>query len=447
MSDHTTISAPILGSRRRRMAMSVAEAANEANIGRDGIYEAIREGRLEARKWGRRTLITDEALRAVSERAPLSPTGSSRVDVRAAQCESASRARVAREWGRATPSRVRRQWRARAATATQRAPVINGIGRPSFAPGAADEAQSFDGEANTGFRVWPQGGRHHRPSRGLMVTPVFKSTASSAGLNDDEWPPIELVLDCFEADLARAGVHANGAASTDPDRLSCTNAPGELRRIKNLNAALDLATAGLPSLPAIIELRDDGTYAKRPAVRGWQHGAETDHGQIRRWWHQWPDAVPGVELSRAGLVVIDADRHGGPDGVAALEQLATSHGGLPAGPVTETPTGGRHYIYRQPIGQPLGNRRGALPLGIDVRGAGGWIVAPGSVRPDGQRWAAMPGTPPLAEAYASAAIPAMPDWLVAIIRAMPHRSRPQRPPRGANDADHYAPSSSDREAV
>ena len=57
MSDHM-----ILGNRRRRMAMSVAEAAIEANIGRDGIYEAIREGRLEARKWGRRTLITDEAL-------------------------------------------------------------------------------------------------------------------------------------------------------------------------------------------------------------------------------------------------------------------------------------------------------------------------------------------------------------------------------------------------
>src|SRR5262249_43307890 len=67
MSDHTTISAPILGSRRRRMAMSVAEAANEANIGRDGIYEAIWEGRLEARKWGRRTLITDEALEPVSK--------------------------------------------------------------------------------------------------------------------------------------------------------------------------------------------------------------------------------------------------------------------------------------------------------------------------------------------------------------------------------------------
>ena len=46
----------------RRMALSVAEAAVEAGVGRDQVYSAIREGRLEARKWGRRTLITYDAL-------------------------------------------------------------------------------------------------------------------------------------------------------------------------------------------------------------------------------------------------------------------------------------------------------------------------------------------------------------------------------------------------
>jgi hypothetical protein len=274
-----------------------------------------------------------------------------------------------------------------------------------------------------------------------------RTTLSSTELNDFQWPPTQLVLDRFEADLARAEARANGAAGMDADRLNPTNGPGARRRIEDLNAALDLATAGLPVMPAIIEQRDDGTYAKRPAVRGWQQGAATDHGQIRGWWRQWPDAVPGIELSRAGLVVIDADRHGGPDGVTVLEQLAVAHGGLPTGPVTETPTGGRHYIYRQPIGQPLGNRRGALPLGIDVRGAGGWIVAPGAIRPDGRRWAAMAGTPSLTGAYASATIPVIPDWLAAIIRATPHRSQPEGLQRGANGAGHYAPSSSDREAV
>jgi len=47
---------------RRRMALSVAEAAVEAGVGRDQVYNAIRDGRLEARKWGRRTLITYVAL-------------------------------------------------------------------------------------------------------------------------------------------------------------------------------------------------------------------------------------------------------------------------------------------------------------------------------------------------------------------------------------------------
>ena len=48
---------------RLRMALSVAEAAVEAGVGRDQVYSAIREGRLQARKWGRRTLITTDALR------------------------------------------------------------------------------------------------------------------------------------------------------------------------------------------------------------------------------------------------------------------------------------------------------------------------------------------------------------------------------------------------
>ena len=49
---------------RPRLAMSINEAAVEAGIGRDGIYTAIREGRLQAVKLGRRTLVTAEALQA-----------------------------------------------------------------------------------------------------------------------------------------------------------------------------------------------------------------------------------------------------------------------------------------------------------------------------------------------------------------------------------------------
>jgi excisionase family DNA binding protein len=59
---------------RRRMALSVAEAAAEASVGRDHIYGAIRDGRLEARKFGRRTLITYDALhRFLHQLPPLKP--------------------------------------------------------------------------------------------------------------------------------------------------------------------------------------------------------------------------------------------------------------------------------------------------------------------------------------------------------------------------------------
>jgi excisionase family DNA binding protein len=56
------ISEAIRQGQRIKLALSVAEAAAEAGVGRDHIYGAIRDGRLQARKIGRRTIITYEAL-------------------------------------------------------------------------------------------------------------------------------------------------------------------------------------------------------------------------------------------------------------------------------------------------------------------------------------------------------------------------------------------------
>src|SRR5207244_1852889 len=108
-----------------------------------------------------------------------------------------------------------------------------------------------------------------------------------------------------------------------------------------------------------------------------------DEHQIAEWWEAYPNAVPGIALGAAGLLVIDADRHGGPDGIRAFSDLIVNSGDVPIGPVTETAGGGQHFYFLQPTGETLGNGRGGLPEGIDVIGRGGFIVAQGAVRPDG----------------------------------------------------------------
>jgi excisionase family DNA binding protein len=53
-----------------RAAHSVAEVCLLLGLSRDMVYSAIRDGRLIARKLGRRTLITDSDLRRFLDRLP-----------------------------------------------------------------------------------------------------------------------------------------------------------------------------------------------------------------------------------------------------------------------------------------------------------------------------------------------------------------------------------------
>ena len=46
-----------------KLAYSIDEATQRTGLGRDKLYAAIRSGELDARKAGRRTLVTEEALR------------------------------------------------------------------------------------------------------------------------------------------------------------------------------------------------------------------------------------------------------------------------------------------------------------------------------------------------------------------------------------------------
>ncbi|WP_330174905.1 bifunctional DNA primase/polymerase [Streptomyces sp. NBC_01498] len=69
-----------------------------------------------------------------------------------------------------------------------------------------------------------------------------------------------------------------------------------------------------------------------------------------------------------------------PDSVAALQQLAFQHlFTLPDTVVVLTPSGGRHIWLSGPAGITVPNSASRLAPGIDVRGAGGYLVGPGSV--------------------------------------------------------------------
>ncbi|MGE5154832.1 MAG: bifunctional DNA primase/polymerase [Bdellovibrio bacteriovorus] len=151
----------------------------------------------------------------------------------------------------------------------------------------------------------------------------------------------------------------------------------------SLKAALDYVRLGWSVIP--VEPR-----GKRPLLR-WQvyQYRRAEVPEIAEWFRRWPQAniaiVTGIV---SGLVVLDLDpRHGA---VASLERLGAEHGPLPDTVEASTGGGGRHLYFAHP-GDVTRNRVGLLP-GIDLRGDGGYVVAPPSVHESGEvyRWVRSP---------------------------------------------------------
>lgn len=115
---------------------------------------------------------------------------------------------------------------------------------------------------------------------------------------------------------------------------------------------------------------------------------------------QWAGRESNVGIATgavSGLIVLDLDSD---EAVREAEKR-----GLPDTIVARTGKG-RHVYFRHP-GGTIGNRAGLLP-GWDIRGDGGYIVAPGSVHPSGAvySWHNPPGLFELAP---------MPDWLSKLL--------------------------------
>jgi len=133
--------------------------------------------------------------------------------------------------------------------------------------------------------------------------------------------------------------------------------------------------------------------------------ATTHLTTIVEWWDKSPYGNIGIACGPSGWVVLDFDA-GKPEYPAASEEmrlkLVRSHPTL----TVRTRSGGYHMIYRQqPDSEPIHNSQDKLSLCVDVRGAGGYVVAPPSVV-EGGKYTFEDKSP----------ITVVPDWVVEQLR-------------------------------
>lgn len=115
---------------------------------------------------------------------------------------------------------------------------------------------------------------------------------------------------------------------------------------------------------------------KRPIVRNGFKAATRDATTILRQFAAPSAAMIGVPTGHAsGLVVVDVDIKNGAQGQAWLEEHADA---LPQTRTHKTRSGGLHLVFRAPPDVEIRNSAGRIAPGIDVRGEGGYIIAPPS---------------------------------------------------------------------
>lgn len=156
---------------------------------------------------------------------------------------------------------------------------------------------------------------------------------------------------------------------------------------------------------------------KRPLISWvrYQH-VRADQTRITRWYSRWPGANVGIVTGAvSSLVVLDVDMvHGGE---RSLGQIENTHGVLPHTVEAITGGGGRHLYFARP-GQTVHNQVGLAP-GLDLRGDGGFVVAPPSIHPSSQCYAWAPGHAPDETPLAP-----MPPWLVHLVTEVERHGHP-----------------------
>jgi Bifunctional DNA primase/polymerase, N-terminal len=177
-----------------------------------------------------------------------------------------------------------------------------------------------------------------------------------------------------------------------------------------LKSALEYAEQGIPVFPC--DPRNKHPYC----ARGF-YAATTNRGSIQAWLWNLPDAMIGVPCgptSKVWVFDVDVDKDKGIDGPASLEKLIEKYEPLPETRMSLTPRGGEQHFFRWNDDFNIRSSTSKIGAGLDVRGAGGYVILPPSVRIDGiaYRWVNL--LPPVDA----------PQWLIDLAMKSAHDGTP-----------------------
>lgn len=147
---------------------------------------------------------------------------------------------------------------------------------------------------------------------------------------------------------------------------------------------------------------------KTPLVK-WRDQSSADPEVVGQMWDVYPDANIGIDCGKSGLVVLDIDD------VNAVAELSEKFGFDPAADetaVVRTGRGGLHIYYRAGS-ESVRNSASKVADHVDVRGEGGYVVAPPSGHESGNlyEWVREVEPKPIPE---------------AVVRVFNYREEPKR---------------------
>jgi hypothetical protein len=172
-------------------------------------------------------------------------------------------------------------------------------------------------------------------------------------------------------------------------------------------AAIEYAAKrGWHVFPARVENKSSFKAAKFSGGKKW--GATNRPDEVHRDFIGRNGAGIGIPTGSINeLWVLDADtaEGHGVDGIASIKDLEDEHGPLPETLMAQSPSGSVHWYWKLPnSGTVIKNSASQVAPGVDVRGEGGMVLAPPTVKPGkgAYRWL---NDAPIADA---------PEWLIKL---------------------------------